>query len=80
MTLTPGEEMHLYADCDAPQDIALSCSGGAIAGATESPLTWMGVVIGDGQASVDQCLVVVHAGTSVAQTTIESTVRCLQTP
>jgi len=79
-TLVPGEEMHRFADCDAPKDVALSCAGGAIAGATESPITWMGVVIGDGTSTVDRCLVVVHAGGSAPQTTIESTVRCVKVP
>jgi hypothetical protein len=77
-TLATGESQHLYADCDDPRDVALSCAGGAISGATESPITWMGVVLGDGTASVDRCLVVVQAGSSAAQTEIEATVRCLQ--
>jgi len=78
--LTPGAETHLYAACDSAADVALSCSGGTIEGATESPITWMGVVLGDGQTTVDQCLVVVHAGASAPQTTIEATVRCVQIP
>jgi hypothetical protein len=77
-TLATGESQHLYADCDDLRDVALSCAGGAISGATESPITWMGVVLGDGSASVDRCLVVVQAGTSAAQTEIEATVRCIQ--
>lgn len=77
-TLATGESQHLYADCDDPRDVALSCAGGAISGATESPITWMGVVLGDGSASVDRCLVVVQAGNSAPQTEIEATVRCLK--
>lgn len=75
-TLTPGQEQHLYADCDDSRDVAISCSGGAFQGATESPITWMGV-IRDGSLNLDRCLVVVHAGSSAPQTQIEATVRCL---
>ncbi len=79
-TLSAGESQHLYADCDAPADVALSCAGGAFAGATESPVTWMGVVQGDGASTVDRCLVVVQAGSSMPSTQIEADVRCLQAP
>lgn len=75
-TLTPGQEQHLYADCDDPRDVALSCAGGAFQGATESPVTWMGV-IRDGSVNLDRCLVVVHAGDSAPQTEIEAQVRCI---
>jgi hypothetical protein len=79
-TLDAGTSQHLYADCDDPSDLALSCAGGAFAGAHESPITWMGVVEGDGTTTVDRCLVVVTAGSSAPTTDIEAVVRCLARP
>ena len=52
----------------------------AFAGAHESPITWMGVVEGDGTTTVDRCLVVVTAGSSAPTTDIEAVVRCLARP
>jgi hypothetical protein len=79
-TLAAGESQHLYADCNEPSDLALSCAGGAFRGAGESPISWMGVVQGDGTSTVDRCLVVVTAGSSAPSTEIEAEVRCLALP
>jgi hypothetical protein len=79
-TLTAGQEDHLYADCDAPADLALSCAGGAFTGGTDSPIAWIGVVQGDGTSTVDRCLVVVKASNSAPTTGIEAEVRCIDLP
>ena len=79
-TLTAGQEQHLYADCNEPADLAISCAGGAFTGGTDSPIAWMGVVQGDGTSTVDRCLVVVKASNSAPTTGIEANVRCLDLP
>jgi hypothetical protein len=79
-TLNAGQEQHLYADCNEPADLALSCAGGAFSGGTDSPIAWMGVVKGDGTSTVDRCLVVVKASNSAPTTNIEAEVRCVDLP
>jgi hypothetical protein len=75
---TSGDEKLVRVFCNDPNDVGLGCAGGAYDGSVLYPITWMGIVIGDGTGTADSCLVVVdgRAGTP----NMEATARCLAVP
>jgi hypothetical protein len=75
---TSGAERLVRTQCDSPRDVALNCSGGAYDGSVDFPITWAGVVRGDGTTTPDACMIVV--GGPPQTPNLEVTVRCLHVP
>jgi hypothetical protein len=75
---THGQEEVVQVFCNDPNDVGISCSGGAFDGSVAFPITWIGVVLGDGTTKADSCMVVVGAGATTPN--LEATVRCLAVP
>jgi hypothetical protein len=75
---TSDDEKLVRVFCNDPNDVGIGCAGGAYDGSVLYPITWIGIVIGDGTATADSCLVVVdgRAGTP----NMEATARCLTVP
>jgi hypothetical protein len=70
-----GPERFVRTQCNDADDIALSCGGGPVDGSI--PITWMGVLQGDG-TTADGCMVVIRGADGTPE--LEAVVRCLQVP
>jgi len=75
---TSGNEKLIKVFCNDPNDVGVACSGGPYDGSVLFPITWIGIVIGDGTSTPDMCMVVVdgRAGTP----NMEAVARCLAVP
>jgi hypothetical protein len=75
---TSGDEKLVRVSCNDANDVGVGCAGGVYDGSVLFPITWVGIVIGDGTTKPDSCLVVVDGRAGAPN--MEATARCLTVP
>jgi hypothetical protein len=71
-----GPERYVRTQCNDNDDVALWCAGGPVDGSI--PITWIGVIHGDGTTTPDRCTVVTRGADGTPE--IEAVIRCLSVP